>query len=116
MIESAIVAALETIQELSGKVYPLNAPEHTQLPFCVYVTSGTNEDDSLGGWIGSYETGMEINIIHKTYASMKALSAKVVDKLKQMDSATVFIEENQPEIFEREIGAYRKIINLRIAY
>ena len=116
MIESVIVAELEAIPELRGNIYPLNAPEHTPLPFCVYMPSGTNEDDSLSGWIGSYETGMEINIIHKSYTSMKSLSSKVVDKLKRMDSATVFIEENQPEIFEMEIDAYRKIINLRIAY
>ena len=116
MIEQIVVSAVSTVPALSGKVFPLNAKEGVPPPFCVYVSSGATENDSLGGWIGSYEAAIEINILDKTYAGMKGLSESVVAALKAIKEATVYIEENQPELYEHEIGAYRKIINLQLQY
>lgn len=116
MIEVDVVKAIESVPALKGNVYPLNAKEGCALPFCVYVSSGANEDDALDGWIGSYEASIEINVVHKTYTLMKELARLVVDQLKRMSIATVFIDENQPEIYEPEIHAYRKIINLKLIY
>lgn len=116
MIEQLVVSAINTVPALSGKVFPLNAKEGVDPPFCVYVSSGATEDDSLGGWIGSHEAAVEINVLDKTYKSMKALSEAVVIALKTIRQATVYIEENQPELYEHEIGAYRKIINLQLQY
>lgn len=116
MIEADVVKAIENVPALKGKVYPLNAREGCSFPFCVYVSCGANEDDALNGWIGSYETNMEINVVNETYAQMKELAFRVVAKLKQITVATVYIDENQPEIYEPEINAYRKIINLKLVY
>ena len=116
MIEAAVVKAIENVPALKGNVYPLNAQEGCSLPFCVYVSCGANEDDALDGWIGSYEVNMEINVVHKTYAQTKNLTCLVVAELKRITSATVYIDENQPEIYEPEIHAYRKIINVKLLY
>lgn len=116
MIESDVVEVIETVQDLRGKVYPLNAPENGRLPYVVYVSSGSTEDDSLSGWIGSYDTEMEINVLHRTYKSMKSLAKAVVDALKGISDVTVHIDENQPELYEPEIQAYRKIIQLIIQH
>ena len=116
MIESDVVAVIETIGELTGKVYPLNAPEDGVLPYVVYVSSGSTEDDTLTGWIGSYDTDMEINVLHRSYKAMKSLSKLVVQALKRISAGAVHIEENQPELYEPEIEAYRKIINLKIQH
>lgn len=116
MIEQDVVKAIEHVSELVGKVHPLFVPKSEILPFCVYVSDGTEEDDALSGWIGSYETNMEIHIIHSSYASLKSLTALVVNELKQIDTATVYIEENQLETYESEINAYRKVISLKLTY
>ena len=116
IIESDIVAAIETVDGLIGKVYPLNAPENGVLPYVVYVSSGSTEDDSLAGWIGSYDTDMEINVLHRSYKAMKLLSKSVVQALKRLSAGAVYIEENQPELYEPELEAYRKIINLKIQH
>ena len=116
MIEEEITAAIETVAGLVGKVYPLNAPEMETLPYVVYVPSGTTEDDSLTGWIGSFDTGMEINVLHSSYKEMKTTARAVVEALKKLPEAAVYIREEQPEIYEEEIGAYRKIIDLTLQH
>ncbi len=116
MIETAVVQALETIGEIAGKIYPLGAPEKAKLPYVVYVAEGTTEDDSLSGWIGSYDTEMEINILHKSYKGMKNLSFSVVEALKGIREAAVHIDQDQTELLEEEIGAYRKIIRLKLQH
>lgn len=120
-VESAIVAKLNTIALLAGKVYPLNAKEGVALPYCVYVVTADEEADSLGGWIGNYDKEIEINVIAGSYSAMKSISPSVVAALKELNAATyggvtfqaVYIDSNQPEIYETEIGGYRKIINLK---
>ena len=108
MIESTVADAIEAVNELDGKVYPLNAPENGELPYVVYVSSGSTEDDTLNGWIGSYDTDMEINVLHRSYKALKLL--------KRISAGAVYIEENQPELYEPEIEAYRKIINIKIQH
>lgn len=120
-VESAIVAKLNTIALLTGKVYPLNAKEGVTFPYCVYVVTADEEADSLGGWIGNYDKEIEINVIAGSYSAMKSVSSSVVAVLKELNAATyggvtfqaVYIDSNQPEIYETEIGGYRKIINLK---
>ena len=116
MIESVVVKAIESVPELNARVYPLVAPEKARLPLVVYVSSGTTEDDSLGGWIGSYETRMEINVLHQSYKAMKELSDKVVGALKEIKEAAVYIEEDRPEQFYYQVNAYVKVINIRLNY
>ena len=116
VIETAVTAAIEAVAGLAGKVYPLNAPEGVPLPYVVYVSGGTTEDDSLSGWIGSFDTEMEINVLHQSYKGMKTLARKVVEALKGTRGAAVHIREEQPELYEEEIGAYRKIIELRLQH
>lgn len=116
MIESDVVTAIETVPDLSGKVYPLFVPKSETLPFCVYASSGTTETDALGGWIGSYDTSIEVNLLHESYKGMKNLALAVTNAIKAISTASVSIEENQPEIYEPEIGAYRKVINLKLTY
>lgn len=116
MIETVIVEAIERVPTLSDRVFPLNAPEKQLPPYCVYVSYGATETDTLGGWIGSYDGEIEVNIIHKSYKGMKALSKQVVDQLKMITEASLSIREDSPEIYESEIQAYRKIINIKMMY
>lgn len=116
LIETVIVKAVEQVPELSGKVFPLNAPEKECTPFCVYVTRAATEADSLGGWLGNYDAEIELNILHQTYKEMKKLSSDVVEQLKNVEEATITISEDAPEIFEQDIQAYRKIISINLMY
>lgn len=114
MIESVVVKAIESVPGLKSKVYPVFAPEGVRLPVIVYVSGGTTEDDSLGGWLGSYETKIEINVLHHSYKAMKELAEMVVTALKGITEATLYIDEEQPERFFAEVNAYWKVIHIRL--
>lgn len=116
IIEPTVVAAMETVPALSGKVFPLGAPEKVELPFSVYVSSGATEDECLSGWLGSYTTEMEINILHSDYKAMKLLVVQVVEVLKQLEEVSISIDEGIPESYAHDINAYRKVINIKILH
>lgn len=123
-VEKAVRAKINTIAELTNKVFPLSAPEGTTAPYVVYVTTADTETDTLGGWIGSYDATVEINVIHSSYSGMKSMSKTVISALKTLNDSTyggvdfqaVHIDSNQPELYEKEIDMYRKIINFTANY
>lgn len=116
MIEEEVVRAVERVPELAGKVYPLFVPKDVPMPFLVYVSDGGEEADALDGWLGSYETRMELHIVHSSYAALKKLTAAVMEEVKAIDTATVFIEDSPLEVYESEIDAYRKAVCLKLTY
>lgn len=116
MIEAVVARYLKSIPEVSQKVYPLGAPENATLPFLVYISDGATEDDSLSGWIGSFNSEMEVNVLHSSYKAMKRLTAQVVSKLKTVTEVSLTISEEAPEVYESQIQAYRKAIHIKIMY
>lgn len=124
--EEALRVELIKITELNNKVFPLNAKEGTEAPYLVYVSSEGQYDKSLGGFHNTKEVSVELNILHSKYSSMKALSKKVMDKLKTFEKRHLgetgpFIQElvfenDGVELYEAQVDLYRKKIDIRVYF
>lgn len=115
-IEERLKQTIERVDELTNKVFPIQPEKGVPLPFCVYVSTGAIPDDSLGGFMESQSARVEINILHTSYRRMKGLADKVVGALKGIDYATVYFDSFQPEVYEAEIKAYRKIVYIKLQF
>lgn len=115
-IEERLTETLDRVDELENKVFPIQPEKGVPLPFCVYVSTGAAPDDSLGGFMPSQSARVEINLLHTSYRRMKRLADEVVKALKDIDYATVYFDNFQPEVYESEIKAYRKIIYIKLQF
>lgn len=115
-IEERLTQTLGRVYELADKVFPIQPEKGVPLPFCVYVSTGAVPDDSLGGFMTSQSARVEINLLHTSYRRMKGLAGEVVKALKGIDYATVYFDSFQPEVYEAEIKAYRKVIYIRLQF
>lgn len=115
-IEERLTETLGRVDELAGKVFPIQPEKGVPLPFCVYVSTGAVPDDSLEGFMTSQSVRVEINLLHTSYRRMKHLAADAVEALKGIDYATVYFDSFQPEVYESEIKAYRKIIYIKLQF
>lgn len=128
--EEALVTEFETITELNGKVFPLNAQDAegnpVEAPYLIYVSSEGQYDKCLDGFLNMKEVSCELNILHKTYKNMKLLSRQVVAKLKSFEGRIIGVdgpmiqelvfENDSPELYEEQPELYRKVINFRVYF
>ncbi len=111
MFESDLRNKLITISGIDNKVYPLQAPEGTIAPYIAYTSSDIDEIQTHSGFTGTGWVSCEIDIVALTYSQLKELSKSVRNKLKEFDN--LIIDTPQPELYENEVGWYRKIINIK---
>lgn len=116
--EEALRAELDTIEELTNKVFPLTAPEGTEAPYIIYVSSEGIQDKSLQGYLSSKEVPCEINILVDDYLSLKELTTTVLAKILSFQGHKIgdfFIQdvsyEKPVEIYEQEVDLYRSVID-----
>jgi len=72
-IEEAIFQRLSNlIPNLSGRIYPVNAPQNVALPYVVYKRISTMRSPTLAHQ-GSREVAIQFDIYSRTYPEMRAL-------------------------------------------
>lgn len=122
--DTVIVAALETVEALAGKVFPLEAPKNTAAPFVIYLRGSAEEAQSLDGGVGLYRALFEINVVAGSYAQLStAGDAARAALLGLWDSESggyrierVTVEQSSPDLWESEVQLYRRSYNLNINY
>lgn len=120
--EEALRTELITIEELNEKVFPLTAPEGTEAPYLIYVSSRGRHDKSLEGFQKSKSVSVEINVIHDRASKMRALARQVKIVIMDMEKRRIaetgpFIEEmifenEGTELYEHEVDLYRCVFDL----
>lgn len=120
--EEALRTELITIEELNEKVFPLTAPEGTEAPYLIYVSSRGRHDKSLEGFQKSKSVSVEINVIHDRASKMRALARQVKTVIMGMEKRRIaetgpFIEEvifenEGTELYEHEVDLYRCVFDL----
>lgn len=120
--EEALRTELITIEELNKKVFPLTAPEGTEAPYLIYVSSRGRHDKSLEGFQKSKSVSVEINVIHDRASKMRALARQVKTVIMGMEKRRIaetgpFIEEivfenEGTELYEHEVDLYRCVFDL----
>ena len=119
-IEAYIVQALEGVPEFGKRIYPLTGPAGTLTPYCIYTLANFSELEVLHGWEELTESEYDIDIVDDTYSGIKSLAKKAVPFIRNLEGTNgiqrVSIRGNSPEIFENEVGLYRKILTISITY
>lgn len=122
--EQAILTVLEPIEELQNKVYPAEAIKNAAAPFVFYLQHTEDEEETLDGPTGLMSALFEVNCVAQSYASMLWLVDTVRPALQSMQGRTyedllierVSVRQASPDLKEREVGLYRRMLQLEIHY
>ena len=124
--EQAITVELKTISGLSTKVFPVNAPEGTAAPYVTYDSDDQNWEKVLDGFLTSGPLHCSVDVLHTSYANLKALAALVKAEIASWLMTTiattgpyiqdVTFDELLPELYEPEVNLYRKIIGFTVYF
>jgi hypothetical protein len=122
-LEAALRTELSSISGLSGKIFPLRAPESSAAPYLVYVSSDGRQYRTLEGFVDSKEVSFDLHVLDREYSTLKALTAAILSLLRSFQGRVIgasgpFIQAvyyNDPtEVFEPEVGLYRCTITVNI--
>lgn len=124
--EAALTTELESVTGLSGKVYPLTAPEGEKAPYCTYELISTERQRVLGtNHTGNVDAQYELNIVNSRHSSMKSLKAAIIAKLKTMwgrNLATTgpYIQDiniiNDDDMYNNDTSQYIGIVEFIASY
>lgn len=102
-------ATLKTL--ISGRVYPLVAPQNTISPYITYRVVTGLKIQCLGGQIFQGDYRMQLDCYSKTYSNVKAISQAVKSCLIGfMDSHNINIMDD----YEDETQLFKQIIDFKI--
>ena len=122
--EEVIVAVLEPIAGLRGKVYPAEAIKNAAAPFVFYLQHSEDEEETLDGPTGLMSAVFEINCVAQRYAGLTGLVAAVRPALQAMQGVTyddllierASVRQASPDLKEKEVNLYRRMLSLAIHY
>lgn len=123
-LEDAICAALETIEQLRDKVYPAEALKKATAPFVFYLQHNDDDKEDLNGCTGLCSAVFEVNVVAPTYTQLLQLTDAAKNALRSMQGASfgnlyverVSVHTTSPDLKEREVNLYRRMLELRINY
>ena len=122
--EAAVCAALRTIEQLSGRVYPLEGLKSAAVPFVIYFRQQWEAEEDLHGTIALEKAIFELDLITETYADLVSISGSLQEKLlglkcEEYDGLTIersTLRQTSPDIREHEVDLYRRMFVLQINY
>ena len=123
-LEDAICEALETIEQLRDKVYPAEALKKATAPFVFYLQHNDDDKEDLNGCTGLCSTVFEVNVVAKTYTQLLQLTKDAKTALRSMQGTLfgdlyvekVSVRSASPDLKEREVNLYRRMLELQINY
>lgn len=123
--EKAMVAELSSITGLSGKCFPLIAPQGTSGPFIVYRKRNIEHMKTLDGFMGKYNASYEVVVIANAYDDLQDLVDLVTDKFKSflwraIGAGGPLVENigltHNGDTYEAEAELYRADLSLEFKY
>lgn len=126
-MEKALRYELETkIPELSGEVYPTNAPETASKPYLVYARINTDKTKTLKGYTEKQALSYMFSVIAVKYADMINTRDKVEELLLSLpktsigNDSSIYVTDlninNITEAWEPELKVNRGIIDFTIYF
>ena len=133
--EFALVAALETVPVLVNKVAALQPKKDWLPPFAFYISDTDNEDQTLDGWSGLQAYSGTLHLVSTSYRGLQALCLRTRQAIRDMRGGVystpegdltepcgkILIEavdmtQSSPDLFEKEVGYYRRMYTIRLNY
>ena len=134
--EFALVQALETVPVLKGSVNAFQPPKSAKALFCFYIPAIDTEQQDFDGPTGLQSWSGTVHLVSNGERALQLLCAKAKKALHDM-RGTVFatpeedqdegqkgrvlieyveIEQSSPDLFEVEVGLYRRVYTVRLDY
>ena len=134
--EFALVLVLETVPGLQDKTNALQPKKGCKPPFAFYVSSTDDEDQALDGGTGLQRYTATLHLVAGSFRGLQVLCAFVKAAIRAMRGVTYSTPQNEPDdvprgsilvedanltqsspdLYEAEVGYYRRMYNVRIDY
>ena len=123
-LEETLVAVLEAVDGLSGRVCPVQDIQKSNGPLAVFEQQGEAEDNAIDGLTGLCSAEYRIHVLHGTYEKMRLLAEqikKAINSLRQSAKDSLYIEEvavtlATPDIYEDRVWLFRRTYKVTIQY
>ena len=134
--EFALVAALEAVPALKCKTNALQPKKGVRPPFAFYVSDTDDEEQALDGGTGLQRYTATVHLVSGSFRGLQLLCAWARSAVLAMRGVTYSTPENEPadvlqgrilvedaimtqsspDLYEAEVGYYRRMYNVRIDY
>ncbi len=134
--EYALVQVLETVPGLLGKTNALQPKKGVKPPFAFYVSDTDEEEQALDGETGLQSYSATLHLVSGSFRGLQLLCAWTKAAIRAMRGVTYSTPENEPDtvlrgtilvenasmtqsspdLYEAEVGYYRRMYNVRIDY
>ena len=122
--EERIKTALESVDGLRGKVFPLEGLKNAAPDFVFYLRLTEDEESALDGPTGLQSGAFEINCVSRSFAGLVALGGAVWPVLRALQGTVVeglhieraTIRQSSPDIKEKEVNLFRRMYVLELNY
>lgn len=123
ILEETLVAEIEAIEGLPGRVCPVVEIHISTGPVVVYDQRKETEEPDISGGTGLLTAEFDVHCLHSTYKKMRLLAEAVKKQIKGMQRdgspliiESVQVEQTTPDILESRVQLYRRTYNVRIQY
>lgn len=124
LLEETLVAALQAVAGLSGRVCPVQDIQKSAGPLAVFEQQNETEEAAIDGMTGMSTAVYEIHVLHGTYEKMRLLAEQIKSKIKalrQYAEGSLYIEEvavalASRDIYEDRVQLFRRTYKVTIQY
>lgn len=124
LLEKTLVAALQTVEGLSGRVCPIQDIQKSSGPLAVFGQQDESEENAIDGLTGMSTAVYEIHALHGTYQKMRLLAEQIkntIQALRQHAEGSLYIEEvtvalASRDIYEDRVQMFRRTYKVTIQY
>lgn len=124
LLEETLVAVLQAVDGLSGRVCPVQDIQKSSGPLAVFEQQDEAEENAVDGLTGLCSAVYTIHALHGTYEKMRLLAEqikKAVQTLRQSVKDSLYIEEvtvklGSPDIYEDRVQLFRRTYKVTIQY
>ncbi len=134
--EFALVRVLETVPGLRGRVGTIQPPRGLAAPFAFYVPTSDDERMDLDGRTGLQSWAGTVHLVTGNARGLQLLSIRAIAAMLAMQGIEyetpeddpeegpkgrilveyVEAEQSSPDLYETEVGLYRRIYTVRLDY
>lgn len=117
--ENVLFAALESVPEISSRVYPLAAPEGCGRSFAVYRQVSDTPFRLITGSAGINNATFSVALISDQYSELLNITAAVIVALEAIEEdfiLSVTVEEEDPEAYEVDADLFNTAVTVQMMY
>ena len=120
----AVRSAVNSIPEVSGRVYHAEALKNAAAPFVFWLQTGEEYERTLEGRTELGTDQYELHIVTKNLEALDSISASVREAVEGLQGTTVNgilyevvrLQQISPVINEHEVNLYRKVYEITVHY